>query len=874
MITEQIGHSTGLPGLDQVLQNLTPGDNVVWRVDRIEDYQAFVEPFYRNAQRKKRRLTYFRFATHPPLVPDGIGATIHFIHPENGFEAFITRVHDVIRENGPGGRYVFDPLSELARECYSDRMVGNFFMLTCPYLLNLGAIAYFAVLRNYHSTHAAGPISETTQLLLDVYRYQGKLYVHPMKVGTRFSPTIYMLHAWEGERFIPITNSAGVSEILTSVPRSGLESALYQIGVWNRSFVEADEVLQAHKRGEGSQRRLDEMFHRLLRMAVTRDKRFTQLAEQFFTLEDLMQIRERMIGTGLIGGKTVGMLLARKIIQTRDPGLYKVLEAHDSYYIGSEVFYTYLVLNDCWWVRRRQKDPDRFLDDIDDARRRIMNGRFPDYMIERFKAMLEYFGQSPIIVRSSSLLEDNFGNLFAGKYESVFCANQGSPGERLHCFLEAVRRIYASSMSEKALSYRAMRGILDVDEQMALLVQRVSGALYGDYFYPQIAGVGYSYNPYVWSESIDPHAGMVRLVFGLGTRAVDRVDDDYTRLVALNEPLLRPEGSREEIRRYTQRKVDALNLSDAKRTTEFFSDLIVKSPGLPMELFVSQDDFMRSITRGAGDSKPFSLAFRGLFTKTRILEHLSAIMRILEDAYQHPVDIEFTINFTDPHHYTINLLQCRPIQPKGSGVIRSVPPDIEESQLILRAKGAVIGQSCMEPVDRLIYVVPSLYGQLPLNDRYSAARLIGKITRLKEGSKQMTTLLIGPGRWGTNEPSLGVPVKFAEISQVSFLGEIVSMRDDLVPDVSLGTHFFSDLVEMGIIYFALFPEKEGNGINEEWILSRPNRLTELDPDAGKFAGVVRVIDFPRRNGGEPLQFLADALSQRIFTYREKNHEPT
>ncbi|MBN2325652.1 MAG: PEP/pyruvate-binding domain-containing protein [Candidatus Omnitrophica bacterium] len=874
MKTERVGHSTGLPGLDHVLQNLTPGDNVVWRVDRIEDYQAFVEPFYKNAQRKGRRLTYFRFAAHPSLVPDDIGANIHFIHPENGFESFITRVHDVIQENGPGGRYIFDSLSELARDCYSDRMVGNFFMLTCPYLFNLGAIAYFAVLRNYHSTHAAGPIGETTQLLLDVYRYKGKLYVHPMKVGMRFSPTIFMLHAWEGERFIPITNSADVSEILTSVPRSGLESALYQIGVWNRSFVEADEVLQAVKRGEGSQRKLDEMFHRLLRMAVTRDKRFMQLAERFLTLEDLMQIRERMIGTGFIGGKTVGMLLARKIIQQQNPELFEVLESHDSYYIGSEVFYTYLVLNDCWWVRQRQKDPERFLDDIDEARRRIMNGQFPDYMIERFKAMLEYYGQSPIIVRSSSLLEDNFGNLFAGKYESVFCANQGSPDERLTCFLAAVRKIYASSMSEKALSYRAMRGILDVDEQMALLVQRVSGLFYGDLFYPQIAGVGYSFNPYVWSESIDPHAGMVRLVFGLGTRAVDRVDDDYTRLVALNEPLLRPEGSPEEIRRYTQRKVDVLDLDANKKTTEFFSDLLFKSPGLPVELFVTQDDFMRSITRGAGDSKPLSLAFRGLFAQTHILDHLGAIMRLLEEAYQHPVDIEFTINFTDQNRYKINLLQCRPFQAKGSGVIKAIPPVIEDDRLILRAKGAVIGQSYMEPIDRLIYVVPSLYGQLTINDRYSTARLIGKITRLKEEGKRMTTLLVGPGRWGTNEPSLGVPVKFAEISQVSFLGEIVSMRDDLVPDVSLGTHFFSDLVEMGIVYFALFPEREGNYVNDEWITSLPNRLTELNPDAEKFAGVVRVIDFPRQNGGEPLQFLSDALSQRVFAYLEKNHEPS
>lgn len=869
MAAKQSHHSTGLPGLDDILQTLTPGDNVVWKVDRIEDYQAFVVPFCQSARQKDQKLIYFRFASHQPLVPDNIGAEIHPIHPEDGFEAFITRVHDVIETHGSGGCYVFDTLSELARDCYSDRMVGNFFMLTCPYLYKLGAIAYFAVLRFYHSTHAAGPIGETTQLLLDVYRHENKLYVHPLKVENRFSPTIYRLHVWEGDRFIPITNSAEVAEVLTSSQRQGLESALYQIGVWNRVFVEADEVLQAYKRGEGSQRKVDQMFHQLLRMVVTREERFTRLAERFFTLEDMMHIRERMIGTGFIGGKTVGMLLARKILKQSDPKWAELLEAHDSYYIGSEVFYTYLVLNDCWWARKRQKDPDRFLEFIDEARERIMQGKFPGYIIERFKAMLEYFGQSPIVVRSSSLLEDNFGNLFAGKYESVFCANQGSPEERLEVFLKAVQTIFASSMSEKALSYRAIRGILDVDEQMALLVQRVSGAFYGNRFFPQIAGVGYSYNPYVWNSAIDPQAGVLRLVVGLGTRAVERVDDDYTRLVALNEPSLRPEGTPDEIRRYTQRKVDVLDLDANRRSAELFSELIEDCPGLPVEFFITQDDYVRSIARISIDSSmPLTLSFKELFARTKILDDLGDMMRALQSAYNHPVDIEFTINFTSRNSYKINLLQCRPFQAKGSGIIQKITRGIAEENLVIRATGAVIGTSYAERVNRMIYVVPSVYGQLPLNDRYSVARIIGKLTRLKEETKPETTMLIGPGRWGTTTPSLGVPVSFAEIARVSILGEIVRMRDDLTPDVSLGTHFFCDLVEMGIVYFALFPEKKDSFIHEEWITGFPNRLIGLLPEAEKYQDVIQVIDFPQPDRIGNLVFVADALKQKVFCYWE------
>lgn len=859
-------HSTGLPGLDDVLQALVPGDNVVWKVDRIEDYQAFVEPFCRSACQKGQKLIYFRFASHPPLIPGDVCAEIHPIHPEDGFESFITRIHDVLEANGSGGCYVFDTLSELARDCYSDRMVGNFFMLTCPYLYKLGAIAYFGVLRFYHSTHAGGPIGETTQLLLDVYRYKNKLYVYPLKVENRYSPTIFRLHVWEGDRFIPIANSIEAAEVLTSSTRQGLESALYQIGVWNRVFVEADEVLQAYKRGEGSRSKMEEMFHRLLRMAVTRDARFTELAKRHFSLDYLMKIRERMIGTGFIGGKTVGMLLARKILNQSDRRWADLLEKHDSYYIGSEVFYTYLVLNDCWWVRKRQKDPERFLDDISEARERIMKGEFPAYLIERFRAMLEYFGQSPIVVRSSSLLEDNFGNLFAGKYESVFCANQGSPEERLERFLDAARTIYASSMSEKALSYRAIRGILDVDEQMALLVQRVSGAFYGDWYFPQVAGVGYSYNSYAWNPLIDHKAGVVRLVFGLGTRAVERVDDDYTRLVALNEPSLRPEGAPEEIRRYTQRKVDVLDLQANERSSVLFSELIEDCEGLPIEYFISPDDYIQSITRSSGESVHATLSFKELFSRTQLLNDLREMLQTLESAYGHPVDIEFAVNFTGRDTYKINLLQCRPFQAKGIGGVKMNPQEIDAKNLVIQASGAVIGISSAERVNRMIYVVPSVYGKLPLNDRYSIARLIGKLTRLKEEKKPETILLIGPGRWGTTTPSLGVPVSFAEIAQVSILGEIVSMRDDLTPDVSLGTHFFSDLVEMGIVYFALFPKNEESCFNEETIASFPNRLVGLLPEAEKYADVIRVIDFPHPGNKKRFYFLVDSLNQRVCGY--------
>ena len=214
--------------------------------------------------------------------------------------------------------------------------------------------------------------------------------------------------------------------------------------------------------------------------------------------------------------------------------------------------------------------------------------------MDQFQAMLDYFGESPYIVRSSSLLEDTYGNAFAGKYDSVFCVNQGTREERLQALLDTVRQVYASAMSEKALRYRVARGLLDRDEQMALLVMRVSGRRYGDKFFPQIAGVGFSFNPYVWHKDIDPHAGVVRLVFGLGTRAVDRADDDYTRLVALNAPTRRPESNFDEVCEYSQHRVDYLDLAANRFASGHFLDLVKETPDLPLDMVASQDGSARS----------------------------------------------------------------------------------------------------------------------------------------------------------------------------------------------------------------------------------------------------------------------------------------
>jgi len=860
--------STGLSGLDRMLKGLIPGDNLVWQVESVEDYAPFLPPYCQAAETLGLPLIYFRFASHPPLVADGGYAEVHHVDPKQGLETFLGNIHRVIESHGRGGYYLFDCLSDLAGEWCSDQMLGNFFMLTCPYLYDVEAIAYFALLRNRHSFHATSAISDTAQVLLDIYRHNDQVCIHPLKVQARYSTTMHMPHVWEDQAFRPITDSATVSEIMTSVPWGRLESSGLHLGVWDRTRARAEEVIHDTRAGHATPQEQRDCLRTMLRMAITRDERVLALAEKYMTLRDVLDVEDRMIGTGLIGGKAVGMLLARAILRKDAPHLHAREERHDSFYIGSDVFYSFLVRNGVWWVREQQKKPETFLQGAHRARHRILTGEFPERIQDQFEDMLDYFGQSPIIVRSSSLLEDNFGNAFAGKYESVFCANQGPRIRRLDDFLAAVRTIYASCMSHKALSYREQRGLLDQDEQMALLVQRVSGKRYGRrYYFPQTAGVGFSFNPYVWSDDIDPEAGMLRLVFGLGTRAVDRSDDDYTRVVSLNAPKKRPEANFDEVRQYSQRKVDVIDLEANQLLSTSFKSIATESTDLPIEWFASQDRSAAAArqTRVPG-TFPWVLTFDKLFEDTGFVADMRELLAVLHKAYEGPVDVEFTANLSADGQTKTSIVQCRPLQGMQGGKVVDVPADIPSDRLIVESHGAVIGQGRNASVTRILYVVPDVYGQLPIPDRYSVARVIGRLTHVTDRpvGQEHTVLLMGPGRWATSSPELGVPVSFSDINTVSIVGEIVAMRGDLVPDVSLGTHFFSELVEMEMLYFALFPNRADSVLNAAWLSAQPNRLAEILPADAKWSEAVRVID----TDGVTFKLNANPLIQRVVGYVE------
>jgi hypothetical protein len=860
--------STGIDSLDNILTGLQKGDNVVWQVDHIDDFASFVDPYVKRVVQQGRRMVYMRFADHRPLVEQGDGVRICNLDAHSGFEAFTTQVHAIIAEEGKEAYYIFDCLSNLLDAWATDLMIGNFFMVTCPYLFELDTIAYFALLRNRHSFKTIARIRETTQLLLDLYNIESKYCLHPLKVWKRYSPTMFLPHLQQKEQFVPITSSVDSTKLLSHISERGLKPAERALDYWDNLFLHATELSDSW---DAPQEVRTETVERLCRIMIGRDERMLSLATEHFTLEDMRAIESRLIGTGFIGGKAVGMLLANKIIAKDQLDLGKHLEPHDSFYVGSDVFYTYLVENGCWKLRVEQKTKEGYFKVAAELRERLLKGKFPDLIREQFQEMIEYFGQSPIIVRSSSLLEDAFGNAFAGKYESVFCVNQGSPEERYANFEEAVRTVYASTMSMDALTYRLQRGLDQQDEQMALLVQRVSGSYRNGYFFPDLAGVGMSRNAFVWKSDLDPNAGMLRLVFGLGTRAVNRVEDDYPRIIALDEPLVRPVSGMEDIRKYSQHYVDLLDNQQNVLRTIAFRQLLDEIPDISLDLVAVRDHQLARqarqqslglLTEGTKSAEYWLLTFEKLLTDTTFPQIMQNILKILESHYQYPVDIEFTVNFTGDQKPLINLLQCRPLQTRGRQGKVEIPAKIDPEKILFACEGHSMGGGICQDITRVVYVEPEAYIHLSLSGKYDIARLVGALNKQIDDKDTEATILFGPGRWGTTTPSLGVPVGFHEISNAAVLAEIAYEGGNLMPELSFGTHFFQDLVESDIFYVALFPDKTDTVFNRAKLDEMPNRLTEIMPESSKYTNVVRFYDLRDKK----LRIISEVTSRKVICF--------
>lgn len=825
---------SGCPGLDQVLDNIRLGDNVVWQITAIEDYPFVIEPFVRQAIADQRNLIYIRFARHKPLVAEQPGVVRYTLDPSQGFEAFTVAVHEIIRTNGLGAFYVFDCLSGLQEAWSTDLMMGNFFRVTCPYLFQLDTVAYFPILRGMHSFEAIARIRETTQLLLDFFHAGEDYFLHPIKVWNRYSSEMFLPHRFEPEtgKFPALTNGVAVGRFYAALDQlGGLDEQ--NLDSWDRYFALVKLQSAQGNWPAGAPATITAIM-------MTRDDQMARLVRGHFSPRDYLQVRDRMIGTGLIGGKACGMLLARQLVRTYLPDLATALEPHDSYYIGSDVFYTYIVHNDCWNLRIQQRaERDRFTASEEFARR-LMQGRFPENIREQFRRMLEYFGQSPIIVRSSSFLEDGFGNAFAGKYESVFCTSCGDPEQRLAAFEAAVKTVYASTMDPSALEYRRRRGLFERDEQMAILVQRVSGSRHGDFFFPMAAGVGYSFNAYPWMAGMDPQAGMLRLVMGLGTRAVDRTEGDYPRIAGLDRPAALPYAAIHTRHQYSQRSVDVLDLKENRFATVPLAAVWPLLPAGQQHLTLTHDDEAEQRLREQGHYQPVVFAdCQGLVENRSFTQLMQQMLHVLQAHYGCPVDIEYAVNASETGDLAVNLLQCRPLHVDQ--VVAQDIPAAHEQQILFAVSDCTMGRSRRDPIDAVVVIDPKQYYAYPYHRKMAVATKIGEINSAFAGRNQKLLLLV-PGRIGTSSPELGVPVVYAQISQFAAVCEVSYSQSGYMPELSFGSHLFQDLVEAEIFYGAIFEDSRTRLYQPELLANTPDLYPEICPGGEDLSGMIRIHD--------------------------------
>jgi hypothetical protein len=327
---------------------------------------------------------------------------------------------------------------------------------------------------------------------------------------------------------------------------------------------------------------------------------------------------------------------------------------------------------------------------------------------------------------------------------------------------------------------------------------------------------------------------------------------------------LRPETNAREIRQYSQWKIDVLDLKENKLVTRSFKEIAQDASKVILDLSTTKDEQfelqMEKLNRP--NIFPYVLTFNKLLSDKQFIADMREILETLEKAYVSPVDIEFTVNFSDEKNYKINILQCRPFQVKTEKVNITYPREVDAESVIFETAGPIIGSGISTFIDRIVYIIPNEYGILKREQKYSIARLIGKINQL-ESSKQLKTILIGPGRWGTSTPSLGIPVRFAEINNVNIIGEIAEMHSGLVLDVSLGTHFFNDLVEREIIYFALDSDKR---VNRKFFENSTNVLETIIPEAKKWEFVVKVIECKNST----MNLHMDPLKQKGICYFTEN----
>jgi pyruvate, water dikinase len=602
----------------------------------------------------------------------------------------------------------------------------------------------------------------------------------------------------------------------------------------------------------------------LIQRFLSDQPEFIHAAVEHVEIDDFYEILDHIVfspeSLGKLGGKSTGLYLAKHILKRSAESLshFGEVKVPKTWYITSDGLLSFLSHNNLSEVvEQKYKDINQVRLEYPHIIQTFKNSRFPTDIIQGLSMVLDDFKDQPIIVRSSSLLEDRAGASFSGKYKSLFLANQGGKQERLEALKEAIAEVYASTYGPDSIAYRADRGLLDFAEEMGIMIQEVVGTRAGDYFLPSYAGVAFSRNEFRWSPRIKREDGLLRLVLGLGTRAVDRTGDDYPVLIAPGQVGLRVNVTADEVVRYAPKKVDVINLKTNSLETIEIKELLKKcGADIPaIDKIVSVYDgqcLRRPLGRTVDFEKDdFVVTFEGLVSETTFIPQLRQVMRLLEEKLQSPVDIEFAADGRN-----LYLLQCRPQSFMEGGCPAQIPKDMPEERIVFLAN-RFISNGSLPDITHIVYVDPERYdGLSSQGDLLAVGRAVGRLNKILPRRR---FILMGPGRWGSRgDIRLGIKVSYSDISNTAALVEIARKKGNILPDLSFGTHFFQDLVEAEIRYLPLYPDEQGTLFQESFFRDSPNILPRVLPEHADIADTVRVIDVAEATGGQVLRILMNA----------------
>lgn len=553
------------------------------------------------------------------------------------------------------------------------------------------------------------------------------------------------------------------------------------------------------------------------------------------------------VGSGSLGGKGRGLAFMHKLLAHEGLRIDGVdVEIPQTVVLATDVFEQLVADNE---LRDLVHDAPALGDkEILD---RFRGARFPAAVRRALARFLEVV-RDPLAVRSSSLLEDSVYQPFAGVYATVMLPNSHpSLDVRLAQLLEAVKVVYASTYFQQARSYLESTPYRVEEEAMAVLLQRLVGSRRADRFYPTVSGVASSYNFYPFGE-MRPEDGVAQVAVGLGKSVVD----GYGSLrFCPRHPLVLPQFSAvKDVLRNAQRRFYALDMSrdDTIPGIQLDANLVREEIGVAVNDGVAR--FVASTYVRADDALVDGLSDRGAPVMTfasllrgRVLplpDVLSRLLEVCQSAIGNPVEIEFAVDLAPglERRQRFHVLQVRPL------VVEKLDIEVmldEETLSTARVRSEVaLGHGRRETISDLVVIDPARFSRSWTARAATAIEAVDR--RLRAEGRHCA--LIGPGRWGSRDPWLGIPVAWPQISTARVIVE--TDFEDLRIEPSLGSHFFHNLTSFGVAFLAVHDDPDGGRVDWRWLASLP-AVTEA------VEGAVRHLRLER-----PVQVVVDGASGR------------